>query len=406
MFEIRDDKLLQYHGTEATVVIPAGVKVIGKEAFKDNWAVEEVFFSDVEIIERSAFQNCQRLRAVVFSDSLREILAYAFEDCVSLRKIEFHSPVEVCSGAFRGCHLEEVTGPAKDLAEDSTLQLAAGVCLMCSGGMTQQFADGTRKCTKCGHVYTTEEQWQSRYFLISAGELIGYNGGACECWISDGVRTIGAYAFDDMACAQLRIPPTVKAIEPFAFTWFRTASEVAIHVKRVEHHSFAEMSSPSIELGSQVEYVGADALAGTRLLDFTCPNLKYVGDGALQRTSFLRQATISGSTEAIGDYAFYQSGVQTVHIKGALSIGNHAFWGCRYLRFLELREGLLTIGEEAFAECHSLEIVTIPSGCQHIGRNAFQNCFSLKVLKLPYTLRVFDKVWLGLPEQTRIEYVF
>lgn len=54
----------------------------------------------------------------------------------------------------------------------------------------------------------------------------------------------------------------------------------------------------------------------------------------------------------------------------------------------------------------SLELVTIPSGCQHIGRNAFQNCFSLKVLKLPYTLWLFDKVWLGLPEQTKIEYIF
>lgn len=405
MFEIRDDKLLRYCGTDSTVVIPYGVKVVGKEAFKDNWAVETVVFSDVEVIERGAFQNCQRLSAVTFSETLREINAYAFEDCISLRTIEFYSQVEVYSGAFRGCHLAEAKVPAKEFVADATLQLAAGVCLMCSDGTTEQLADGSRKCPQCGHIYTTEEQWEARFFLISNGELVSYNGGACECRIPKGVKRIGAYAFDDMACTQLRIPSTVKVIEPFAFQWFRTVSEVEIAVKRVEHHAFAETSAPTIKLDNQVEYVGADALAGTRLLDFTCPNLKYLGNGALQRTSYLRQATISPSTRAVGDYAFYLSGIQTVHIKGALSIGEYAFWGCRHLSFLELGDDLLTIGEEAFAECYSLEFVRIPSSCQYIGRKAFQNCFSLKALKLPYALHTFSKEWLGLPEQTQVEFV-
>ncbi|NLB62464.1 MAG: leucine-rich repeat domain-containing protein [Clostridiales bacterium] len=87
-FSILDDKLLKYTGMESEVEIPAGVKIIGKEAFMDNVYVESVVLplGAVEI-EEKAFYNCESLSNILLPNSLRVIRHSVFGECKKLRKI-------------------------------------------------------------------------------------------------------------------------------------------------------------------------------------------------------------------------------------------------------------------------------------------------------------------------------
>lgn len=66
-----------------------GLKIIGKRAFV-NCAVEKIIFrSQIKIIGESAFWECNCLRELNFNEGLEEILDYAFYDCKNLSNINF-----------------------------------------------------------------------------------------------------------------------------------------------------------------------------------------------------------------------------------------------------------------------------------------------------------------------------
>lgn len=57
--------------------------------------------------------------------------------------------------------------------------------------------------------------------------------------------------------------------------------------------------------------------------------------------------------------------------EGTQEIDPNAFWGCSFLRSVELPEGIVKIGDEAFARCISLEKVNIPQSVAELGKNPF-----------------------------------
>ena len=71
-FQMEQDTLVKYSGSDKDVVIPTGVKTVGPGAFAKKKAVKTVVVPEgVEVIERGAFQDCIHLKAVFLPDSLR-----------------------------------------------------------------------------------------------------------------------------------------------------------------------------------------------------------------------------------------------------------------------------------------------------------------------------------------------
>lgn len=84
-FDIQGDVLVKYHGTDSDVVIPKGVKVIGKYAFASNNYIRSVKIpSGVTEISAYAFSNCKHLKEVVIPSTLGVVGEYAFANCSSL----------------------------------------------------------------------------------------------------------------------------------------------------------------------------------------------------------------------------------------------------------------------------------------------------------------------------------
>ena len=97
--------LYTYNGTDASVVIPAGVKEIHSDAFRGNTVLEQVSIPDtVEIIGANAFEGCTELRSVTIPDSVEVLEDAAFMGCSSLRSVSIGSGVrEMGNGVFGDC---------------------------------------------------------------------------------------------------------------------------------------------------------------------------------------------------------------------------------------------------------------------------------------------------------------
>lgn len=79
---VGDGILLAYKGSNNIVSVPAQVKQIGAEAFKDRKDITKVILPDsVEVIGEAAFQGCSNLAEVEGGNRVREIRDRAFAEC-------------------------------------------------------------------------------------------------------------------------------------------------------------------------------------------------------------------------------------------------------------------------------------------------------------------------------------
>lgn len=79
---VGDGIVLAYKGAGGVVSVPAGVKQIGAEAFRNQSSVTKVILPDsVEVIGEAAFENCSGLTSVEGGNGVREIRDRAYADC-------------------------------------------------------------------------------------------------------------------------------------------------------------------------------------------------------------------------------------------------------------------------------------------------------------------------------------
>lgn len=88
-FVIEEDTLVKYNGARETVVVPDGIRVVGKEAFKENNSIKRVFLSEgITDVEDEAFVLCANIEEIVLPESLRHIGTSAFDACGSLQRVK------------------------------------------------------------------------------------------------------------------------------------------------------------------------------------------------------------------------------------------------------------------------------------------------------------------------------
>ena len=92
----------KYDNVQGNIVIPHGVKVIGRAAFAHCPSLFRVIIPDtVEQIEQDAFLDCPELSWVLIPDSVKYIGPYAFADCRNLNNVSIpESVTEINPFAF------------------------------------------------------------------------------------------------------------------------------------------------------------------------------------------------------------------------------------------------------------------------------------------------------------------
>lgn len=138
-------------------------------------------------------------------------------------------------------------------------------------------------------------------------------------------------------------------------------------VTSIGSYAFCYCSVKSITLPFGLKHIGSSAF-------FNCPNIQ--------------QINIPDSVEYIDPYAFSCcKGLHTVQLPASLTlISEELFAECDNLRNLSIPSTVTEIGANAFLRCKAFSLETLPSGIQRIGAAAFENCGRIEELVLPETL--------------------
>ena len=186
----------------------------------------------------------------------------------------------------------------------------------CGENLTWEFADGILTISGTGEMYDYSEDylapWSEHCVEIT------------NVTISDGVTSIGSYAF-------------------------------------------CYCSVKSITLPFGLKHIGISAF-------FYCPNIQ--------------QIKIPDSVEYIDPYAFSCcKGLHTVQLPASLTlISEELFAECDNLRNLSIPDTVTEIGANAFSKCTEFSLTGLPSSIKSIGAAAFANCGNIESLALPGTL--------------------
>lgn len=137
-------KLLYYpHGkADATYVVPAGVKVIGKNAFSNNKHIVNITLPEgLNEIEGNAFASCTALKTMTIPASTFMVGAGAFGSCAALTDVVFLNPnTQLGSDLFVYCHsLTTLTLPS------GLHTIPKGLFYWCAGLKTIVIPNGVTK---------------------------------------------------------------------------------------------------------------------------------------------------------------------------------------------------------------------------------------------------------------------
>ncbi len=112
-FTVEDGVLLRYAGSAERVVLPAGLREIGEEAFSGNTSVRFVEMpGSVARIGASAFRGCTSLESVTLSPAVIDLPQSTFEGCVRLKRIDLSAVRSAGSRCFRDCVLLRTVSPS------------------------------------------------------------------------------------------------------------------------------------------------------------------------------------------------------------------------------------------------------------------------------------------------------
>lgn len=248
--------------------------------------------------------------------------------------------------------------------------------------------------------------------------------------ISEGVETIGDYAFSQMNyLMKLELPSTIKKIGESVIERDKELIAVVSHISNPFAISYLTFVNYDYnEITGRYEYMPSPATLyvpiGTKATYEALPEWSWyftnVEEGEVKEKMFdgLKYFYgIGGTTATVVQDESYQKLSKvvipsTIDFDGktyrVTAVGNRAFYGCGELFSLTLSEGLESIGKDAFANtilqgvalpgtlktigerafyASNIGTLTIPEGVETIGQYALANNFNLTKLELPSTLK-------------------
>ncbi|MGN0153848.1 MAG: leucine-rich repeat protein [Lachnospiraceae bacterium] len=336
-------------------VIPAGVKSIGKHAFRG--------------CEFNSYDD------VVIPNGVTHIGDFAFDESPTLKNITIPS---------------------------SVISIGRGTI-----GQNYTDMDGDKFST-CIHAvpgsYAAEWAKKNDYDLMSLSQTYEDGDGTYEYTVlDDGTIRIDA-CFSEQE--EIEVPAmidgkTVTSIGRRAFTeceYYLTSISIPDSVTSIGEYAFSEcisLSYVNISSSSNLTSIGDYAFAVCDNIEtITIPDgVTSIGEGAFSDCESLTSIVIPNGVTNIKKNTFNSCcSLESVSLPPSMTnIGEAAFSGCDMLQNITLPEGLKTIAKDTFSCCAGLTDITIPSTVTSIGEAAFSGCSGLTNIMIPASVTNINK---------------
>ncbi|MBR6717383.1 MAG: leucine-rich repeat protein, partial [Oscillospiraceae bacterium] len=179
--------------------------------------------------------------------------------------------------------------------------------------------------------------------------------------LSEGLETLGYYAFQGAPVTEICIPATIKsADEPFAGCSALSKVTFGKGITKIPQEMFS--------------YCGG-------LTEITVPEtVKEIGTRAFASCKNLKKVTLSEGLETLGYYAFQGTPITEIIIPSTLKSADEPFAGCKDLTYAHFAEDMVNVPANIFQNAGGLESVQLASTTASIGEHAFDNCRKLSTI--------------------------
>ena len=353
-YDIQNNVLVEYSGSETKIVIPDGVIEIGDRAFQGQEKIVSVVMPETVVkIGTQAFRKCIKLKEISFSPNITEIRQDAFCGCIALKEAVLPKTLKTLkSGVFAGCK-----------------KLTKVVC------ESTEFIPKSDPFYSSSYYKYPESIVDENGYIIFAKTLFSYIGKSKEMVVPDGVERLANDLFGfgkynretEYNIESVVLPESVKFIGNRAFTYCRNLK--------------------SIKMPSGIE-IAANAFRGcSGLAD---ENGFFIYDGvALAYMGDSDTVIVPDGTKVVSEELFaFNEKIHAVNFPDTLEeIGNRAFKGCTLLEKIVIPNSVKKIGSEVFEGCNHLVSVVMPDTIEEIGNWAFEGCTLLEKIVIPNSVK-------------------
>ena len=436
-FQIKDGALLRYNGQEKEVLIPAGIKEIGRLAFQDCDEVERIVVPEgVKTIAYGAFANCSSLISVTLPETLKSLGPRAFYcdfqleevnlpeglekieyetfyDCTCLCQINLGPNLQSLGDyAFYECELLESVTLPEGMRSIGNSCFSGCKNLQDIQLPSYNFDMGTNAFANCVKLETIDLPDNLKYIndgtfwnckllqeieLPSSVKTIGKQAfykcrSLLSCTFPDKLTYIGEEAFYDCrALAVITLPETSYLTTRQTGGAYKKEFEVECYIDKDAFSlcdSLVQVDLPAHVTISPTAFAKCDALQEISVdrlhTSYTAiDGVLYTLDQTeliLYPTGAERQSfTVPDTVRWIDERAFAgNEHLETVVIgENVESIRAGCFKECTALKQITLNDKLTYIGSKAFYNCSSLTSITIPASC-YMETNSLLSCSALK----------------------------
>ena len=359
-FIIEDGVLVGYLGDGGEVEIPAGVTVIGVNAFRGCTDLTVITMPDsVKEIRNHAFFGCTQLSSIRFSNNLTSIGESAFYQCKSLTVLNLPDTlVSIGNYAFYEC---------TSLHSINPIVTSSDHMYRCYNVGSITWEDAKRRCEAMGGylaTVTSQEEQDLVQSIVSNGGYAAWLGGYYENgawhWLSG--EEFSYTNWDEGTPSNPQSEPYLGIYANDTESTYATTGKwndcsgnsYTLRLFACEWDHTKENTLPS-----SLETIGNSAFYG-------CTGLS----GSL---------TVPSSVKSIGSSAFYNCygfyGELRIEDGGEAAIDSSAFRYCNGFSGLALGDGIKSIGSYAFSGCSGMKgDLIIPDSVTSIGSYAFSGC--------------------------------
>ena len=362
------------------VIIPSLVHKVGSSSFAGCGGITNLIVSaSVTNIAARAFEDCSKLVSLTLFEGLETIGDYAFKGCKKLEAINFPSTLKYSGAqAFNGCAaLREVN--AADL----------------TSWLNIKFGDGDGNPIKFSHSLWIDGEELTDLVVPESvisikNHAFYYDYSLRSVTMHDGVTNIEKSAFCYCnGITNIVFSRGLESIGMYAFNGCAGLTEADLPEGVVEIKQYAFKDCPSlttVNIPSTVEYIGADAFAGSGPLNVRLGNgMTEICDNAFSNCTTLVGIAIPSTVTNIGNAAFWNCiGLTELGLPTELyRIGSDAFGRCSKLGDIVVPANVAVISARAFCGCGNVSNVTIHSSLETVGDSAFLSCTNIHSVCVP-----------------------